>query len=53
MLLMPTIDQKIDKMVSQLKSLRLSKMELIVAVWPMLFLNQIWMDLKKFITLLN
>ena len=53
MLPVPTTDQEMDKMVSQLKSLRLSKMELAVAARPMPFLDQIQMDPKKFTTLLN
>jgi len=37
----PTVDQEMDEMVSQLKSLRLSKSELAVAVQSMPFLNRI------------
>jgi len=42
-----------DKMVSQLKSLRLSKSELAVAIQLMPFLNQIQKDPKRFMALLN
>ena len=53
MLPVPTTDQEMDEMVSQLKSLRLSKMELAVAARSMPFLNRIRMDPRKFTTLLN
>ena len=53
MLPIPTTDQKMDEMVSQLKSLSLSKTELIVAIQSMPFLNQIRMDPRKFTALLN
>jgi hypothetical protein len=37
-------------MVDQLKSLRLSKIELAVAIWSMPFLNRIRMGLRKLTT---
>ncbi len=49
----PTVDQEMDEMVGQLKSLRLTETELAAAIQSMPFLDQIWMDPKKFMTLMN
>ena len=49
----PTVDQEMDEMVGQLKSLRLTKTELAVAVQSMPFLNRIRKDPKRFTALLN
>ena len=49
----PTVDQEIEEIVGQLKSLNLSKAELAVAAQSMPFLNQIRMDLRKYVMLLN
>jgi hypothetical protein len=46
-----SIDQETDEIVSQLKSLRLSKTELAAAAQSMPFLNQIRIDPKEFTTL--
>ena len=46
-------DQEMDEMVSQLKSLKLNKTELAVAVQSMLFFNRIQMDPRKYVMLLN
>ena len=48
-----TIDQEMDEMVGQLKSLRLTKTELAVVVQSMPFLNRIRKDPKRFTALLN
>ena len=49
----PSTDQEMDKIVGQLKSLRLTKTELAVAVQSIPFLNQIQKDPKRFTSLLN
>jgi hypothetical protein len=49
----PTTDQGMDEMVGQLKSLRLSKTELAVAIQSMPFLNRIRMHPRELTTLLN
>ena len=48
-----TIDQEMDKMLSQLRSLKLTKTELTAAAQSMPFLNQIQIDPRKHTTLLN
>jgi hypothetical protein len=48
-----SIDQEMDEMVNQLKSLRLSKTELAAAARSMPFLDRIRIDLRKFTTLLD
>jgi len=48
-----TIDQEMDKILSQLRSLKLTKTELTAAAQLMPFLNQIRIDLRKFTTLLD
>jgi len=49
----PTVNQEMDKIVSQLKRLRLSKTELTVAVQSIPFLNRIQKDPERFTILLN
>jgi hypothetical protein len=48
-----TVDQEMDEMVSQLRSLKLTKTELAAAARSMPFLNQIRIDPRKFATLLD
>ena len=50
---MPTVDQEMEEIVSQLRSLKLTKPELAVAVRSMPFLDRIRMDPRKFTMLLN
>ena len=49
----PATNQELDKMVGQLRSLRLSKTELAVATRSMPFLDRIRMDPRKLTTPLN
>src|ERR1700722_8192306 len=49
----PTTDQEMDKVVSQLKSLKLNKTELAVAIQSMPSLNRIRKDPERFTALLN
>ena len=49
----PTMDQEMDEMVSQLRSLKLTKPKLAVAAQSIPFLNQIRMDPGKYVMLLN
>ena len=48
-----SIDQEMDEMVNQLKSLRLNKAELATVAQSMPFLDRIRMDPVRFMTLLN
>jgi len=49
----PTVDREMEEMVSQLRSLKLSKAELAVAAQSMPFLDRIRMDPRKYVMLLN
>ena len=49
----PTVDQEMDEMVTQLRSLKPTKTEPIAAARSMPFLNQIRIDPRKFTTLTN
>jgi len=49
----PTVNQEMEEMVGQLRSLKLNKTELAVAARSMPFLDRIRMDPKKYVMMLN
>ena len=49
----PTTNQEVDKMVGQLRSLKLTKTEPAAAAPLIPLLNRIWIDPRKFTTLMN